>query len=217
MNLSDIKIRVKRSFGDEAQVQITDSDITRWVNDAQRYIVSNNEGVLQKAVTADIVADQQEYTVPTDLFVLRSVSIKTESLNTYYPLQGTNQADFNALFDGWEANTLTRGAPGYYHKFSNIIKLYPIPLQSVAAGLKIYYNRYPVDLTVDAQEIDLPTAYHTIVLDYVMQQAYELDEDWKAVEAKQSQVELGMHRNKGREDRQPSITYQTITTLPEDI
>lgn len=217
MNLADVRLRVKKTFGDEAQVQINDSDIVRWVNDAQRHIISSNELLLQKIATADVIATQQDYALPSDLFMLRSISMKSGSISTYYPLQGSNQADFNALLGGWDTNTISQGIPAYYHVFANILKLYPIPQTTVTAGLKLFYTRYPTDLSIDTDVIDLPLAYHNTVVDYCLQQAYELDEDWNAVKSKQEQVELSLHRNKGREDRQPTLSYQTITTLPEDM
>ena len=38
--VSDIATDVKRTFGDEAGVQVNDTDIARWINSAQIEIVS---------------------------------------------------------------------------------------------------------------------------------------------------------------------------------
>ena len=40
--VQDVLLSVKRQFGDESGVQVTDSDIVRWVDDAQREISMNN-------------------------------------------------------------------------------------------------------------------------------------------------------------------------------
>ena len=65
MNVGDVLTRVRRTFGDEAGIQITQDDVIRWINDAQREAVMQNEGLLQKVGYVASTADTQEYTLPT--------------------------------------------------------------------------------------------------------------------------------------------------------
>lgn len=218
MNLSDVKIRVKRKFGDEAQVQINDSDIIRWVNDAQYYIVNQNETVLQKVGTADIVANQQEYTLPSDLLILRTISMRVDSTNIYYPLMGLTFQQFDSMLGGWDGNLLNKGVVGYYHVYGNLLKVYPIPSVGVSAGIKIYYSRIPTNIQNDQDVIDLPLTYHNAVVNYCLQQAYEQDDSsWDAAKYKNDQVTFDINQNKGRENSNPTSTYPVITIMPEDM
>ncbi len=218
MNVGDVKLRVKRKFGDEAQVQITDADIIRWINDGQQFIVSQSDSLLQKAASADIIAGQQEYTLPTDLLVLRNVSMKISSLSPYFPLVGLSLQEFDNLLGGWEADTTNKGIATFYHVYSNTLKLCPIPSTSLTGGLKLYYSRFPVNVSVDTDVIDLPITYHNAIVNYCMQQAYEQDDSsWDAAKLMSDHVLLDVHQNKGRENRNPTGTYGRITVMPEDM
>jgi hypothetical protein len=61
LNVTDIAVRVKRTFGDEAGVQIVDDDIIRWINEAQEEITNDNQGLLEATGVANIIQGQQDY------------------------------------------------------------------------------------------------------------------------------------------------------------
>lgn len=216
MNLGDVKIRVKRQFGDESGVQITDADITRWVNDAQRDIVMNHEDVLEKLGTADAVAGQLEYVLPTDIMVLRSVSFRRDTSTSYNSMQGLSLQQFDQFVDGWDGPTFGNGWPQIYHVYEGKLKVWPAADTAVVAGFKIYYSRKPLDRVSDSDEIDLPIPYHTAVVNYCLQQAYELDEDLQSAAYKKGQVTENLLLNKDREKWTHRDSYPTITVMSED-
>lgn len=216
MNVGDVKTRVRRQFGDESGVQITDGDLLRWINDGQRDICNQNEGILETIGTANLVADQIEYSLPTDLLVLRSISVKGSSDLSYASLKGMSLQDFDQFVDGWDGTFYGNGLPSVYCVFANTIKLFPRPRESVTSGLKIYYQRFPVDRVLDADVIDLPLAYHNAIVSYCLGQAYELDEDWDSAGNKFQQMTADVTGAKDREKLTHSDYYPTITTLPED-
>src|SRR6478609_3167002 len=74
--VSDVLSDVKRTFGDEASVQVTDADVIRWVNQAQVEIVSKNQILTSVATTAS-VANQYVY----DLSALNIQSISSIHYN----------------------------------------------------------------------------------------------------------------------------------------
>lgn len=216
MNLGDVKIRVKRQFGDEAGVQITDADILRWVNDAQREIVMNNEDVLENVATADSVVSQIEYALPADLFVLRSVSYRRDATTSYTALTGMSLAQFDQFVDGWDGPTYGNGWPQVYHIFEGTLKVWPAPDGVVVGGFKIYYARKPTDLVSDSDEIDLPIPYHNAVVSYCLRQAYELDEDLTSAAYKDAQFQKNVETNRDREKWTHRDFYPTITVMSED-
>src|SRR5512138_1815684 len=101
MNVGDIITRVRRTFGDEAAVQVTDDDVIRWINDAQIEVVKHNEGALQKSDLIDLVANQSTYTMPTDLLILRTLRYKFSSMQSFARLKYKSLQEFDELIDGW--------------------------------------------------------------------------------------------------------------------
>ncbi len=216
MIVSDIKTRVKRQFGDESGVQITDADILRWINDAQREIVKRNEGLLEVTALANATKDIQEYTLPTNLLILRSLKYKDFSTPSYYYLRGVSFTEFNEYIDGWDGSS-DRGTPIVFSVFSGKYQVFPTPAVDLTNGFKLYYNRRPTDVTADGDTPDLPDLYHESIVKYCVAQAYEIDEDWDGVSLKTSQMEADIAGLRGRMDWKAQDTYPTITVRYEDL
>lgn len=217
MIVSDIMTRVRRKFGDESAVQVTDEDIIRWINDGQRRIVLKNEVLLEKTATSNSVAGQQEYDLPTDLLILKFIQYKESANTAYYKLKGLTPVDFNEYIDGWSDGGTARGVPTVFTVFSGKIIAFPTPTASVTAGFKIYYNRSPVDVSSGASTPDLPLLYHDTLVNYCMQQAYEMDEDLESASGEVSKVAEDIDLLRGREDWKTQETYPTISICAEDL
>jgi hypothetical protein len=69
---TEIATYVKRQFGDESGVQVSDADIVRWINTAARDIFTQKEP-LKSIKTAALVANQSQYTWPADILQVQSV------------------------------------------------------------------------------------------------------------------------------------------------
>lgn len=217
MIVSDIYNRVKRQFGDESGVQVTDTDLLRWINDGQRQIVMSNEGLLETTTTANTVADQAEYTLPTNLLLFKSVSYKGTGQVSYSQLRGMSFNAFQQHIDSWDGDTTEVGVPVVYTIYAGKIILYPIPEDSITNALKIYYTRRPTDVTASGDTPDLPILYHETLVKYCLQQAYEMDEDWEASTAKSTELAADLSLLRGREDWKQQDVYPTITVLTEDL
>lgn len=214
MNVQDVITRVKRKFGDEGSVQVTDADIIRWINDAQHQIAIANEGLLETVGTADVIQNQPEYDCPPDMSVLRSLSFKG------YRVKYMSFAEFNEYIDGFSADPgispYGPGIPEIFMVWNNKITLFPKPDRDVTAGLKIYYVRQPTQVSLPADDLSVPIAYHNSVVDYVMQQAYELDEDLEKSNFSKGKFEQAMMTLNDRNKWTSQEYYPRITTLPED-
>lgn len=217
LTVLDVKTRVKRKFGDEAGVQLTDDDILRMINDAQRTIVSRNDSLLEKTATANSVASTQEYSFPADMLKFKFLSYKGTGDSAYNPLRGMTVNELNLYIDSWDASTNTNGVPAIYAIHAGKFLVYPTPQDSVANAFKIYYTRSPVNMVLDADILDLPELYHSIVVDLVLQDAFEMDEDWEAAAAKSSQTNNNIDRLKSDEEWTKRDTYPFITVRPEDL
>lgn len=216
MIVSDIQTRVKRQFGDEAGVQLTDDDIIRYINDGVRQMIATNESLLQKVATAAAVAGQQDYTLPADCLILQSISYKAPGEASYLKLKYLSLSEFNEYIDGWDGTAYGSSTPVVYMVFGNIISFFPKPDQDSADAIKLYYNRTPVDVALPGDTPDIPVLYHEVLVKFCLSQAYEMDEDFEAAAMKGNQIQGDMTILRGRENWKSQDTYSTITVLPED-
>lgn len=216
MIVSDIFIQVKRQFGDESGVQLTESDILRYINEGQRQIVMQNEGLLEKTATANAVVGQQEYDPPVDMLILQGISYKSPDDVAYYKLKGLSYQQFNEYVDGWDGDAYSRSTPLVYSVFASKILLFPIPDRSKTSAIKVFYNRTPVDVAASPDTPDLPLLYHDALVKHCLKMAYEMDEDWDAAQAKGSQLDADVAVLRGREGWKNEEVYPTITIRFED-
>lgn len=214
MNVQDVATRVKRIFGDESGVQVTDDDIIRWINDAQEEIVIKNEGLMEATATADVVINQPEYDFPDDLSVLRSLKYKG------YRLKSMSLAEFNEYIDGYSAapgvSPYGPGIPEVFTVWEQKITLFPKPAESLTGGLTILYIKHPASVANLADDLSVPLQYHKAIVDFCLQQAYELDEDYQKSELKRNEFSAKMMELNDRNKWISQEYYPRITTLPED-
>lgn len=213
MNVQEIITRVQRTFGDESGVQINNTDIISWINDAQEEIVDANESLMETTASADSVANQAEYDFPSDLSMFRSMKYKG------FRLKYMSFNEFNEYLDGYGAPSGTSqfgpGTPEVVMVWENKITVFPTPNESVTGGFTIYYMRHPSHVTTVADTPDVPVQYHRAIVDYCLKRAYELDEDSQKQQIKAAEFQTKMMQQNGRNQREEEY-YGRITTLPED-
>lgn len=208
----EIASRVKRVFGDEAGIQIKDSDIISWINDAQEDIANDNQGLLEATGTADIVAGQSDYDCPADMTMMRSLQYD----GIHLQLMSFNE--FNEYVDGFRKSDpplYGNGIPDSFMIWNNKITLFPTPAASLAAGLVIYYIRHPTQIASYADSLTVPAQYHSAIVDFCLQKAYELDEDMQKANVKKGEFDQRIMKMNGRNEETEEY-YPTITTLPDD-
>lgn len=213
MNVSDVALRVRRTFGDDAGVQVTDDDIFRWINDAQLQISVDNEDLLEVVGSADIVIGQADYASPTNLSKLRSLMYNN------FRIKNLSFNEFNEYLDGFKATSsqsnFGNGVPEVFMVYGGSITLFPTPNKSITGGLRIYYSKHPDSIANLADALTVPDRYHNSIVDYCLQQAYELDENSDMVGFKKGQFDATVQKLKDQE-KTTSEYYPRITTLPED-
>lgn len=187
LRVSDVITDVRRAFGDEDSVQITDGDIIRWINAGQREIVANNP-ILKAKATVTTTAGTGIYSKPADVYQLESIKYDTGFVQPIGFEEA--QARFGPL-------TEDKGAPIYWYAWQDDIYLYPIPDE--AKTLTVYYTKSPTAVTVSSDLLSIPDKYFNALVEYVKMQAYELDEDWNAQQAKTQKFEFHMQKLSGEE------------------
>lgn len=215
LTVGDIFTRVKDLFGDQDGVQITEAMVIRWINDAQREAVMQHEGLLTTEGFISTVLNQQDYTLPTDLFTLTHLYYKDD--DTYYMLRYMPVLAMNKYADGWDGEDYGTGYPvAYTRPIDGTISLFPIPDKSVTNGLKLEYSRYPTDVVDSTSALDLPQYYHSYIEDFVLMRAYELDENWEASDRKAAILQAKLDFNNNRESWFGRDTYPSVIPMTED-
>lgn len=217
MNVQDVVTRVRRTFGDEAAVQVTDADIIRWINDAQVEVVKHNDGALQKTDFVNLVANQSTYGMPSDLLIVRALRYKYSDMQSYLSLRYKNMAQFDDIVDGWDGTAYPAGYPYFYTMDAGSVILFPTPDRAMTAGLKVLYNQKPVDVTTVLDSLALPLIYHNTVVKYCMWQASLLDEDHEPAMMYKNHFDSDMDLLRTRETQQATQTYAIITVLDDDL
>jgi len=166
--LSDVMTYVKRQFGDESGVQLTDPDIIRWVNQAQMEIVNKNP-MIQAVATQSAVANQQTYSIPPDMIQIESIMYDGNILEPQ---------SFESIRTELGADNNTKGTPLFWYTWANQIYLWPIPTDT--KQISVNYSKVPVSVALTSDPLGVPDRYYDRVCEYVMSKAYEMDEDWPA-------------------------------------
>jgi hypothetical protein len=213
VNLGDVKTRVKRQFGDDAGVQIRDTDIVNWVNDAQREIANQNDDLLQVTASADVLAGISTYNLPVDCRLLRQM--KYNGLH----LRGLTKQDFNEYIDGLQNPVnYSQGNPLVYNIWAGQFTVFPTPSTAAAlvAGFTIDYLRNTVDVANDTDNLEFPSGYHNHIVEYCLRMAYELDENWGAAQQVNQRFQTGINQLKERDNWAVREVYPSITVRAED-
>ena len=211
MDVSEIQVRVKRTFGDESGVQLTDADIIRWTNDAMREIALDNN-LLQTRSSSNTVLDQSEYDVPAGILTLRSVKYQGNRL------QGLTLSQAEAMIPNIDDSVnYPSGQPTHFWVWANKITLYPKPDVGTANGLTMYYTAQPTPVVVNGDVPVVPLQYHNRIVEYCIAQAYELDDDPKSYQAKMDQFKQGNNELRDNSDWVQREVYPSITVSAGDV
>jgi hypothetical protein len=174
----DVWSYVIRQFGDESGVQIVNSDVIRWINQAQAEINSKNL-ILRSKVSIPSTASVDTYTKPVDC--MRITAVRYDNMLLPYigfddylvKYQGTPQTDY----------------PVAWTQYGNGVILTPLPSDSNKT-IDLFYIPETGNVTGNGDYLSLPDRYFDRICEYVMSKAYELDEDWNA-----HQVQRGLLEN----------------------
>lgn len=209
--VQDVLLSVKRQFGDESGVQITDSDIIRWVDDAQREISMNNPEINAAIVSINITAGTNLIPLLTnipDIDHIVSIHYKGQILNHMSFLK----AQEYIIKQNSDTET---GVPSIWYEYAGTVNLYPVPNEDVTGGLKVFYSKAPAEIVTVGDVLSVPDSYFNAIVIHCMKQASAMDENFSAAQAYDQQFEVSMQKLANRTQTQ-SNTYPTITLLPED-
>lgn len=207
MIVADVISRVTRTFGDESNAQITEADIIRWINDGQNEIAQVQE-LLESTATTVTTAGRVDYDLPDTLVRLKAVyydDMKLPNLSTQ---------EFDEWIRQWNDGSKGSGDSYVYTSWGNKVTLFPAPVDE--KELKLYFSCFPKPVSAKTDDLSLPLRYHNRIVEYVLQQAFELDENWDAASYKGQQLSNSMSNVLGDEQLDEVGEYPTILVRAED-
>lgn len=165
MNFLQMQVRLSYLLDDVNNGYFTTLQNKRALNDAQMEVQKRliNAGAqwYTKCVQADLVVDQNCYTVPTDFLKLHRLEVITDETNNLsYMVQ---QITMNQQ-DGYKLNwsTTAIGNPAVYFIKKNALTLYPIP--NTVYPLKLNYSYLVADMVNDTDVPDCPIQYQELIV-----------------------------------------------------
>jgi len=204
--VKDVFDYVKRQFGDESGVQLVDADLLRWINNGQMEIASKNKILTGKATT-DLVAGQRDYSFSLE----KIVSVDAVQVDGV-PVEYMQFPDVQQYIAGQDNPERDAERPLVWWHYAGEMSLWPTPRNNKSNALTIFYVKEPDAVNDTNDPLTIPDRYYNLLLQYVLAQAFEMDEDWQASGAKMQQFEGQLLNMSEAEANASSQTYPTITT-----
>lgn len=200
--LQDLLTDIKRTFGDEAGVQLTNDDIARWANTGAQEIVTANKALKAKAVVPTVIG-QTVYAFPENIQQIESLHYDNMFLENV-PFATAEQAILSNDPLGVET-----GEPRFWYEWAGELTLWPKP--DAVKNLTLYYTAYPTKLTgVTTQPLSVPDKFYAALCDFVLSKAYEMDEDFPNAQAAEQRFRLALDAQAEDERSSANMTYPVI-------
>lgn len=207
---NDVAEDVKRIFGDESLVELKNSDLIRWIGAAQREVATSHE-TIKGTLSHDVIAGQNSYgNLPSVVHQIQAINYDGTPLKpvTFQAAQETivsNDPDMDAT-----------GDPKIWYEWDGDIFVYPSPNETKTSALTVFYQGYPTNVTTLTETLQVPDRFYNQIVDYVLGQAYRLDENWQASQYQDQRFRDSMNRHLAKENIVDSNYYPTKVVLPED-
>lgn len=204
--VNDVYNQVKRAFGDESGVQLTNDDIVRWINEAQVDISKQNQ-VLQTTATVNVVGGTATYS-------LSAVTPRIDSVASIL-LDGRRVGDIpvsqaEESISLADPEGLETGAPQFWYSWGGDITFWPIPNKNYT--MLIRYTAQPADVTSSPSNVlSVPDECFSDVCNYVLMRAYEMDENAEMMAVKQAEYSTSVAERGETEREAATMTYGTAT------
>lgn len=163
VTLAQIRQQVRSYLDETIASDWSDTELNRLIN--QRYhrvyaaVTTVYEDYHITTAFTNMVADQQEYTLPSDIYKIRRVEINYDVNNSNSQFQraapvGTVDAIRTRLSETQIGSNILRN-PVYYN-LGTTVGFLPIPTLSGTNAIKLWYVPTATELSSDSSTIDIP-------------------------------------------------------------
>src|SRR3990167_5875318 len=160
--LSNLQAQTRTYLDEATQSDWTDTEVTREINSKymELYVgvVEVYEDYYSTRTTVASVADQQEYTLPSDLYKIRRIEINYNPSNSNsLPRKAVNVPMDSVLRDlGNSALGISVYRNPAYYVRGNTIGFIPFPTETGATAIGIWYIKTVSELSDSTDAIDIP-------------------------------------------------------------
>jgi hypothetical protein len=188
VDTADLVLQIKRQYGDEYGVVVTDADLLQFVYEGEMDIIRSTGGFESKTIAAAASAFPMQ--IPGTIQVIR-VTLNGVAL-TYISI---------AELDLVKAALLTaQGAPQYwYNNNEQEIDIFPSVTTDTTANLIVYYKHVAIKKTVPTGALTVPERYHTDLLQFCIARCHNKNRDAQSEQAALTSYNqnLAMRREEG--------------------
>lgn len=204
MNLGDIKRRVKNTFGDTAQVQLTDGMIVDWANDAQMDIARKTE-CLAASVSGPLSVSITNFPLPANFLRENRVELATIGVLRRTTLEALDKSI---------SDLTVAGIPELYYLVGNYMNFYPMP--NIDLTLNIFFLAVPsAELAGDTDVPEIPIRFHEDIVRYTLAEAKKMDEEYAEAGALMQEYDARIAQTK-YDTSETADSYPAIRVLPGD-
>ena len=206
--VGDVYDQVKRVFGDESGVQLTNDDIARWINEAQVDIAKQNQ-ILPQTATVNVTGGTATYSlsaVTPKIDSIASILLDGRRIGNI-PVSQAEESISLADPEGTET-----GAPQFWYEWAGQITFWPVPNKNYT--MLIRYTAQPTDVTSSTTDVlSVPDECFSDICNYVLMRAYEMDENAEMMAVKQAEYSTSVAERGETERQAQTMTYETTITF----
>ena len=173
MTLSEIIIQVRSIINetDSANSHFTDNQLTVWINEAIRYVVTRIEEL--PITWTDLVAAVGDITISSDTLLINEAYLYNPTTSKYEPLEVVDYSALKHISDTWLSDDTNQ--PKYLARKGNFaVYLYPQPTSTfVGQVLKTAGVAFPTELASGSDTPSLPKNMHDLIPHYSAYRAFE--------------------------------------------
>lgn len=158
-----------RRYSNTTSTNYVDADVNASINEYYKEIVNEIIGSMDDwdfqadyAIT-DLVANQQEYVLPTDIIKIKRIEYTPDGTNWYNVKFFDLSERFNKANDSTTVNNDFNSQNPYADLMDGSFFLYPIPSSSVSNGIKVWYSKNITELSADSSTPVFHEAYHRVL------------------------------------------------------
>jgi hypothetical protein len=145
---------------------------------------------IKKRYTASTVADQREYSKPTNCYRIERIEVDGVRLDHH---------DFveDDTYTGNDSDTTASGDPTFYSEYGDTIFLRPIPDAS-GDTITIFSIDMPDTVTISST-LDIPSRYHYAIIEAVLESMFGKDQNYQMADYHQRRFERYLQMTKEQE------------------
>lgn len=182
MILSDITTRVRTLLNDlTATYRWSDSELTLWVNDAQKFVVIYRPDSCVLNMVQTLVAGSKQTIPSTGLRLLDVVrNIGSDGVTAGRAIRITERDLMDSINPNWHSSAAAQVIKHYMIDERNPRVYYVYPPATTASKVDLVCSKNPTAVAAAGDVLDVPDIYQQVVIDYVMFRAYTKDAEFSA-------------------------------------